>query len=135
MARVFMPPERWVNSIAVYDADARLVYARFDAATPPLWQHEVCYQTDLFLDLLYDAATGNYLVLDEQAFAAETARGTLPPRWAAAAEQVLSSLLAAGDRDALPGMLDAWCPAPVVRTEGLRLRETVEEIEWPEKSW
>ena len=131
IARVYFPPEEWLNSIAVFDLSGHLRYARFDAATPPFWQQDVCYQTDLFVDLLYDYGTKNYVILDQAELARAVTQRLIPQRWAIVAVDAITRLAGLGDRDLLPDALRTWCAAPVVRAGGVRVRESVAEVEWP----
>lgn len=131
LARVYLPPDEWVNAIAVFDLQGVFLHARFDAATPPYWHDNACYQTDLFLDLLYDHRTDNYLVLDESEFSEAIARGLLPHMWELAARDVVRRLETLGDQNALQSLLNAWCPAPVQQTSGMRTRESVYGVRWP----
>lgn len=133
IARVYLPPGKWLNSIAVFDLSGYLRYARFDAATPPFWQQDVCYQTDLFIDLLYDHGTKNYVILDEVELARAVAERLIPQRWAVEAREAIARLADVGDRDLLPDALRGWCAAPVVRSGGVRTRESVTGIEWPDE--
>lgn len=131
LARVYLPPDEWVNAIAIFDLQGDLLHARFDAATPPYWYANACYQTDLFLDLLYNHRTGNYLVLDEDEFAEAAEKGFLPQAWQSAARDLVRRLETLGDQDGLWSLLNAWCPAPVQQNSGIRTRESVRGVPWP----
>lgn len=131
LARVHLPPHEWVNAIAIFNLQGELEHVRFDAATPPYWHNGACYQTDLFLDFLYDPQTDNYLVLDEAEFAKANAEKLLPQEWASSAQGLIRRLETLGDEDGLLSMLDAWCPAPVQQTSGTITRERVHGVRWP----
>lgn len=131
-ARVYVPPDEWVNAIAHFAEDGALRVVRVDAATPPAWRSGACYQTDLFLDLVHDHRTGNYVVADEEEFAAEVGRGTIPAHWAAQAAAVIAALVDLGDRDRIPEALRRWCDVPLAPNDGFRTRSVADPVDWPQ---
>ena len=122
--------KRWLAVNVTTDRAGRLVEMvsrdgfpcaiKCHVATPMLRQGNVCWQVDLWLDLLVRANGRDYLIEDEDEFALARDHGLLSDREVAGALAGLDDVLHLVQTGALLDLLASFCPfgfgaAPVAR--------------------